>query len=262
MIHRTSVGSIEVTVLQAGAAIRTADELGQIFASAPAEALIEAAPEPLEWSFNLLLVRVGEEVLLADTGFAFGPGGPMQATGELLAEAGVAPADITGVVITHAHGDHVGGLLNGDVPAFPAANLFISSAELNSPMQENARSAIDAYSERIVPLGDADAVYAAQGDSVTLIPAPGHTPGHSGLRLESGGNRMDALVDTLHSEVQLAHPEWSPRFDADPALAERTRRTLLAECAESGRRVHFFHLAFPGIGYVEPRGAAYSWRPE
>ena len=260
--HTHPVGDAIVTVLNVGAAKRTAEQLQQVFADVPLSDLEAAVPTSTDWSFNPLLISAAGETILVDTGFAFAKGGPMIATSDALAEAGVAADDVSIVLITHAHGDHVGGLLAGGAPAFTNARLIISAAERLSPLQETAMAAMDAYGDRVVALEKDGAVVDAQGVTVRLIPAPGHTPGHSAVLIASGGEELIALVDTLHSEVQFAKPDWSPRFDADTSVSVRTRKRLLGWASDENKTVHFFHLGFPGIGTVTRDGDAFRWRPE
>ncbi len=262
MIHRVSVGSVDVVVLNVGVAERTAEQLHQIFPSVPLEEIQLQVPNVTRWSFSPLLVHADDHTILVDTGFSIGSDGPMVATAEALAEAGVDPEEVTIVLITHAHGDHIGGLLRDERPAFPNADLYITNVERDSVVQESANRALAAYGERVIGVAPSAEVVSAGGTSIRLVPAPGHTPGHSAVRISSDGEELTALVDTLHSEIQFAHPEWSPSFDADSTLSVATRQRLLGWAADSGARVHFFHLGFPGLGRVERAGDSFAWVPE
>jgi len=276
MIHTIQIGSCSVSVLEIASVDRSADDIAATFPDASPGAIRTAVGPGTVWSFNLLLLRFEDRSVLVDTGFGFREGGPGAATAELLDQAGSSAADVTDVVITHGHGDHIGGLLDEGAPAFPIADLLISRPELEywtGPRSDSlgpdrvapARAALGAYSARTRAFEPGGVIVEGDAVRVTSVAAPGHTPGHSGLRVAAGGEAIVAIVDTLHAEVQFAHPEWSPRFDTDAELAHATRERLLAELEASGVLVHAYHLAFPGLGRVEkaPAGVTgYRWVAE
>lgn len=200
----------------------------------------------LEWAFNPLLIQTPGDVILVDTGFG---ATPQQVAGL------VDPADVSRLIITHSHGDHVNGAVDGD------GNLHYPNAEIVMQTVEwefwNSSDLRETFWPRLVCL-DGE-VEIAPG--LTFIPAPGHTPGHSALLVESKGERLLHLVDTLHAPVQLDHPEWSVAFDSDMDLAAETRRAMLGRAADEGMLTLLYHFAFPGLGHVTRAGQAFDWRP-
>lgn len=272
MIARSRVGSCDVTVLEVLTARRSAAQVAGLFDGVQEEEVESLTGGEVLWSFNLLLLSFDGVTVLVDTGFSFSPGGNGAPTSSLLAEAGVEPGDIGLVVVTHAHGDHIGGLLVDGARAFPEAELVISrpehafwtgreAEELGDDRVRAAREALDAYRGRTRIIEPGAPIWETGSTVVRSIDAAGHTPGHMGLEVVSGGARLWALVDTLHTEAQLSRPEWSPRFDVDPDAARVTRRRLLERVSADGIPVHFFHLAFPGFGRVRPADGRFAWEP-
>ncbi|SEA48889.1 Glyoxylase, beta-lactamase superfamily II [Leifsonia sp. 21MFCrub1.1] len=170
------------------------------------------------------------------------PDGMMLVGGQLLTglhAAGVAPAEITDVVITHFHLDHVGWLFGRDArPIFPNARVWFGAAEwahfVNGPgemaphIEAGFRAAEGTPALRPV---ETDVVVAP---GVRAVPAPGHTPGHLAVVAESGGERLLLLGDSITIPQQMAEDGWRSMGDVDAAIAERTRQALWAQLAEPG----------------------------
>jgi glyoxylase-like metal-dependent hydrolase (beta-lactamase superfamily II) len=211
-------------------------------------------------SLNVLLMRLGGETVLVDSGEGGKPhGGHLPRS---LAQAGVHPAEVTLIVVTHSHGDHVQGLLNEhQQPAFPAARYVMNAAEWE---WWAARTAADPAQRAIAAMmkGSGLQLIADREEilpGLQALPLPGHTPGHIGLRLTSYGAELLHLADLLHSPMQFVRPDWSAAFDHDKAAAATTRARALAEAADAGALVFFYHLAFPGLGRVARKGTAFWW---
>ncbi len=163
-----------------------------------------------------------------------------------LAALGLAPDDIDFIMCTHLHSDHVGWntrLVNGRwVPTFPNARYVISRRELAYCQDHNRTASVEDYKdcldESVLPVvatGQALLVNEdhALDDEVWLVPLPGHTPGHFGVRLRSNGAEAVMIGDLMHSPVQCAEPDWRGGSDHDPALARQVRRRFLRRIAES-----------------------------
>ena len=172
-----------------------------------------------------------------------------------LAAAGVGPGDIDYVFCTHLHLDHCGWntrLVDGRwTPTFPNAKYILAAVEYAASEAEG--SAV--FHENVLPIMEAgqavlvDTDYALN-DEVWLTPALGHTPGHVAVNIASAGEYAVMCGDLMHSPIQLAHPEWSPNFDHDPALSTATRQTFLDCHCETDTLVLTAHFPSPSVGHV------------
>lgn len=180
-----------------------------------------------------------------------------------LKAAGVDFKDIDYVLCTHLHADHVGWntqLVDGRwVPTFPKARYLMPAADEKVHRVRNG----DMYIESVLPVieaGQAELVQAGHmlGDHVTLIPTPGHTPGHVSIKIRSGDCEAVITGDALHSTVQCWYPDWHFKYDAEMAVASRIQ--LLEHVSESGCIVLGSHFALPSIGRITPEGRAFRWR--
>jgi glyoxylase-like metal-dependent hydrolase (beta-lactamase superfamily II) len=225
---------------------------------------------------NLTLIDTGERVILVDAGA--GPNfqdtaGRIDAS---LKAAGYAPADIELIVITHGHPDHVWGILDdaGKTPRFPHAEYAISAAEwrfwtdetlserlpeAQKQMAHGARKSLTAVSGRTRRAKPGEEV----APGVRLFDAPGHTPGHCGLMVESAGQHLLIVGDALtHAYISFEQPDWYFGFDMDGGQAAATRKRILKIAASEDMRIALYHAPFPGVGRVARLGAAYRFIPE
>ena len=224
------------------------------------------SPEPV----NAFLIRRGawHGLLDAGCGTVFGPGFD-RVTAALAAE-GLRPDQIETVWLTHLHADHAGGLLTGDGRArFANAELVLQEREAAYWSDPDARSrapsamglffhtaqaVLAAYAGRVRRVsGGADLA-----SGVSFLPLPGHTPGHAGVLIEDGPERLLIWGDILHSRLlQVPHPDWTVVWDADPAEAITTRRRIFDRAASEGLDVAGMHLA--NRGRITREGAGYRW---
>jgi glyoxylase-like metal-dependent hydrolase (beta-lactamase superfamily II) len=238
-------------------------------------ALLSAAGQPtdkIRLDLDPLLVRGAGRVLLFDTGAGsnFGP-----TAGQLpqsLQEAGVDAQGVTDIFISHVHGDHVGGIVNAEgALTFPNARIHISKPEWKFFSGLKAEQAagmgvqnFEALLAAMKPRVDAFAPGAELVPGmVRAVEIKGHTPGHSGYKITSGGESLLYIGDAMHSSiVSVQKPDWPMSFDSDQKTGAASREALLAELATSGQRVYAVHFPFPGLGKIEKHEAGYVWAPE
>ncbi|WP_370194353.1 MULTISPECIES: MBL fold metallo-hydrolase [Aurantimonas] len=223
--------------------------------------------------FTPVLVDLDDNLVLFDTGF--GESGKENGFGKLverMAEAGYGPDDVTIVVLTHFHGDHIQGLMTGGEPTFRNARYVAGQAEFDWWTSDEARNGDRAggaklVEQMVVPLKD-KMTFVAEGDEVvsgiTAMEAFGHTPGHLIFEIASGDRRLWLTADTAnHFVASLQKPDWEVRFDQDKDAAAATRKRVFDRIAEE--RIPFigYHMPFPAIGYAEKLdGGGYRFIPE
>lgn len=212
-------------------------------------------------SLNILLAKIEDEVVLVDAGQGREPHGKLVRSME---QAGMNPDEVTLVVITHTHGDHVLGLVTDDgAPTFPNATYVISDKEMTF-WQGRIDEGLDQGA--IITMMKESGLRLIASDAqimpgMTAFPIPGHTPGQIGVQLESGGEGLLHMADLLHSPIQFGHPEWSAYFDADTNVSVPTRRGALQRAADENMLTMFYHLAFPGLGWVKQAERGFIWEP-
>jgi glyoxylase-like metal-dependent hydrolase (beta-lactamase superfamily II) len=226
-------------------------------------------------SVNAYLVNTGSQLVLVDTGAAglFGPTlGQLHAN---LKAAGYQPEQVDAIVITHMHGDHVGGLIQDGKVAFPNATVYadqhdadfwLSTANLEKATKEMKGFFLGAQTS-LNPYVSAGRFKGFNGDTeivpgVRAIAAPGHTPGHSLYAIESKGQKLVLWGDLMHvAAVQFPQPEVTISFDTDSKAAAAQRKKAYADAAKNGYWVGSAHLPFPGIGHLRREGKGYTFVP-
>jgi glyoxylase-like metal-dependent hydrolase (beta-lactamase superfamily II) len=215
-----------------------------------------AAPtDRITLSVNALLVRTGRRVLLIDTGLGPKAHGGLVAS---LSEAGVSPKAVTDILITHSHGDHIGGLLdaNGGLE-FPKATIRMASAEWAWLQKNGPAKTVEAISGHVRTFEPGAQV----APGVTSVALAGHTPGHVGYEIVSGGSRLLDIGDMAHSSiVSLEKPDWGVGFDNDGTVAKTTRQATLARLTKDQELVYSPHFPFPGVGHIVAEGNAFAWK--
>jgi glyoxylase-like metal-dependent hydrolase (beta-lactamase superfamily II) len=230
--------------------------------------------EPVYLSVNAFLLegRGVRALIDAGTSNTLGP-----ALGQLpanLRAAGVAPHSITHILLTHIHPDHSNGLIDdAGNKWFPNAEVVVQEDEIKFWVDRDlSQAAHERQRVNMVNSRKAFAPYAKQtsrirdGEFLSGIIAeksPGHTPAHNTWTIEGGGDSLIVWGDTIHmSSIQLARPEATWIFDADPALAVQSRERLLDRVSADRTRIAGMHLDFPGYGFVKRREGRYFIEPE
>lgn len=222
---------------------------------------------------NVTLLRRGDRLAIFDVG-----SGPnfVPTAGVLLAglqEAGIDPAEVTDVVFTHAHPDHLWGVVDDfDELVFPNATYLIgrsewefwSSPDAFSQVAEDRQSFVVGAQNRFALIEDRMG-FIEPGDEmlsgVEAVDTAGHTPGHLSFLIHGASESVLVVGDALYSVISFAHPEWPSGSDQDQELAIKTRLALLDRLAADKAAIIGYHLPHPGLGAVEREGAAYRFVP-
>jgi glyoxylase-like metal-dependent hydrolase (beta-lactamase superfamily II) len=273
-----SVGDARLTVVSDGYFRLPTDGLGVNADPAEVQAFLKRhflSPDLGYSHTNHLYVEIGDAKVLVDVGsgsrFMADTAGRLMGN---LERAGIDPSEITHVVITHAHPDHVWGIIDDFEEAIlPDAEHLMGEAEHDFWMQDGLVNQVEPEMQQFV----VGAVNSIEADGVewtlvqdghevvpglTMFDTPGHTPGHMSLRVDSGDRSLIALGDSMsHAYTNFAHPDWYNGFDADGAQTVATRKRLLDMAAEDRIAVLGYHFPFPGVGHVQRDGDAYRFIP-
>ncbi|MFZ0399988.1 MAG: MBL fold metallo-hydrolase [Pseudolabrys sp.] len=269
-------GAFDLAVVSDGHLVLPTSFLAPDAPAAQRDALLKAAGQTGEQynsPTNVTLIRSGTDLILVDMGSGdrF-----MPTAGKLwdnLKTAGIDKAEITKVVFTHGHPDHLWGAIDElDELIMPDATFYVVSAEWNFWTGDNATRGLPA--ERAGFVTGARRNYAAikgkmkmvkGGDEIVpglrIADTPGHTQGHVSLELVGGDGLIIGGDALTHPLISFQHPEWKPLADHVPDQAVATRRKLLDRLATDRSRLIGFHLPYPGVGTVERKDGAYRFVP-
>jgi glyoxylase-like metal-dependent hydrolase (beta-lactamase superfamily II) len=258
--NRIALGDFEVTTLLAGSrAVEAPQNIfgmnvsEEEFVTASEEAYIPA--DKVQFFFTPTLVNTGSELILFDTGLnAEGITAAVEA-------AGYSADQVDKVVITHMHGDHIGGLMGDAGETFANASYITGSAENN----HWSKADNDNYKGRVMPVLEKTSFLDDGGSvasGVTAMAAFGHTPGHMGYMVESAGHQLMLIADLANHPVwSLAKPDWEVKFDMDKSAAAASRRKVLGMLAADRVPMVGYHMPFPGIGFVAAKGDGFEYIP-
>ncbi len=207
--------------------------------------------------YAVFVAKKGTEIVLIDTG----KGGEML---QRLQAIGIKPEDVKNILLTHSHGDHVGGLLKDGRKVFPNATLWIDAVELSfwksARNKNHGEQCVKLYGEPKILTPDEKT--AAFFPELVSVPLHGHTPGHTGFLLSSGGKKLLVVADLLHNgAVQFARPDISIQYDNDPKQAAETRHKTLQRAADEQLLIAASHLPFPSVGTVKADGEGFRFEP-
>lgn len=261
------IGDAEVTILTDGATAFGPELFPGTDPKHIAALLAGQGAEGIATNFNAVLIRTGGRVVLADAGMRdlAGPGCGHLPAG--LAEVGVAPEAVEVLFATHLHPDHIAGMITaGGAAVFPNAELVLPEAEAafwSDPARtagapENVvhwgalgRAVMAAYADRLRTVAPEGEI----APGLTALPLPGHTPGHSGWRLEGG---LVHVGDIVHAPaLQVPDPEIAIVFDMDRDAARAQRKRLLDMIATEGLMFTGGHFLHPAFHRLERAGAGY-----
>jgi len=235
--------------------------------------------ETLTPDCNVLYVNTGKNRVIIDTGSGSSMGTTAGKLLENLQAAKISPSDIDSVILTHAHGDHVGGLLDASgQQVFANATFYVSRQEHDFWMQPQVtlpKIGIDATAQQGMISAAKKGLGGIQNrltlvdvgqeilPGLTAIEAFGHTPGQIAIRIVSAGQSLTHTADVVHTRhINLWHPDWQPIFDADPDLAVSSRQRILQKIAAERELMYAYHFPYPGLGHISPRqGGGFTWEP-
>lgn len=279
-VYRYKVGDYEVIQLMDGA--RTMPMPDQFVVNTSKDQAIKAAEAAympdgkVVIPFSPMIISTGSKLIAIDTGnglgaFAASKGAVGQAR-QNMAAAGIDPKQIDIVIISHFHGDHIGGLKNADgSPAFPNAEIKVPATELAFWSDEANASKANPFNRGQFPavkkMMDGIKVSTYEADKevapgITSIATPGHTPGHTSFVVASGSKKILVQVDVTNiPSLFLRHPDWHALFDNDGDVAQATRHKIYDMAAAEKMTVVGYHFPYPCVGHVEKDGAGYRLIP-
>ena len=258
--NRVTLGDFEVTTLLAATTPRP--DPHSIFGLNVDKATFDEASaaaniptDQAQFFFTPTVINTGSDLVLFDTGL-----NPEGITSALNA-AGYTPDQVDVVVITHMHGDHIGGLMGEGGATFPNARYVTASAEFD------AWAAMDngTFDAKMRPLAEQTEMIgdgASVASGITAMAAHGHTPGHTAYMIESGDSQLLIAADFANHYVwSLGYPDWEVKFDMDKAKAAETRRRLLGMLATDKIPFVGYHMPWPGTGYVSAKDDGFVYEP-
>jgi len=279
---KVQLGGLEIFILSDG--IISLPSIQPVFAPKIEKSLVDSelvklhAPmDKFETGINIVLVRKDEKVILFDSGSGhhFGSNG-----GRLIKSLGalnIKPEQVTDIIITHAHIDHIGGILNEqEEVVFANAKYHIARKEYNFWMSENpdfskskgdkpsadfsisfARTTLSKIEKHLQFFDYGQTLFSC------IVPelAEGHTGGHTIFTIQSDGKHIKHIVDSFHTPFLVSKPEWGTEWDSDFNKAVETRIRIMEEGAEKKTLFMSCHLSWPGLGYIDKIQENYLWTP-
>ncbi|MEP1487420.1 MAG: MBL fold metallo-hydrolase [Algibacter sp.] len=232
--------------------------------------------ENVEISINIMLIKKQEQLILIDVGSGPHFGETEGWLPQSLHEAGISTSEITDIFITHAHRDHIGGILDKESKLiFPNAKYHISPKEFNfwtSEKPDFSKSKLSNYPETGVSFTKnilqkiKDKLYFYEHGELLfdcLKPelAEGHTPGHTIFSVFSKEKIVTHIVDTVHNQLLIEKPEWGIQWDVDFKKGIQTRIEILGKVSKNNELVISTHLPWPGIGHIINTDNGFKWKP-
>jgi glyoxylase-like metal-dependent hydrolase (beta-lactamase superfamily II) len=276
-VHHRRIGDIVVTALSDGYLDGSVEVLQNITPDDATRMLTDAFRPGRRTSVNCYLVYSAGRLALIETGsgnYLLPTAGKLQ---QNLAAAGVNPADIEVVMLTHMHPDHSAGLADPKTGRkfFPNAELVVHENEPRHWQDDRAMAGaserarklyFEAAREQMAPYHNVMRTFRGETEvfpGVRTLELHGHTPGHSGYMISSGKDSLLVWGDIIHvPEIQVPRPEVTIEFDTDPQAAAATRRRTFDRVAADRQLIAGMHVHFPGFAHVVKRNGSYAMIPE
>lgn len=256
-VFRYAVGDYEVyTLVETSGPGRP-----QILIGADEDLKARYLPPDFKSQTNAFLVRGRGRTVLVDTGFGRG-------IFEAMKKLGAGPESVDAVLLTHMHGDHIGGLAKDGKPLFPKALIYVAEKEreywTKTNVNAGAVAALEPYGDRVKTFrpGELGQTLFELVPGINAIAAFGHTPGHTAFLVSSGGARLLIWGDLMHvQDIQFPRPDISVTYDTDPGKAAETRKKFLDYAARNNIPVAGMHLLYPAAGTVRSSEEGYVFTP-
>jgi len=276
-VYHRRIGDIVVTALSDGYLDGTVEVMQNIAPADATKMLTDRFRPGRRTSVNCYLVYSAGRLALIETGsgdYLLPTAGKLQHN---LKAAGVNAADIESVILTHMHPDHSAGLTDPRTGEkfFPNAELIVHENEPRHWQDDGAMNRADARArqlyfqcarEQMAPYHNQTRTFSGAVEifpGVSSLPLHGHTPGHSGYMIASGGKSLLIWGDIIHvPEVQVPRPEVTMAFDTDPHQAAATRKRTFDMVATDKQLIAGMHVHFPGFAHLVKQGDSYLMLPE
>ncbi|MEO1098229.1 MAG: MBL fold metallo-hydrolase [Bacteroidota bacterium] len=226
---------------------------------------------------NSLLLERGKEKILIDTGAGNSLGNGFGLLNKHLRLLNISGDQITSVLLTHCHLDHIGGLMINHNPSFPKATIYLNEKEWNfwsaksvdlksMPIEQEFRDNFkNAVATNLVPLNHHIKTFHDDEEIISgihAVEANGHSPGHTCFWIKSSSDSLLHTGDIFHNPAfDLKNPDWATAFDQDAKQAYRTRIKILDMAVFERANIMSYHMPFPSFGHLTKKGKGYGWRP-
>lgn len=219
--------------------------------------------QPIAFSLNILMIKKGNQYILFDTGNGLGKNENVGRLIEQLQASNIEPHLITDIILTHAHGDHINGIILPDGNfAFKNAKYYIGKKEFDFWMKKKNQTTISILNKiqtKLTFLKANDVLF----DCIKTIETFGHTPGHLAFEITQPNKslKLKHIADVVHSLILVRYPEYGIKFDNDFDLAVKTRKAVLEEAYQQRQLLFTMHLPWPSLGYIDKKENRYQWIP-